>query len=113
MIDWTKPIEVTDGRKARLLGEIRNRSGCNRVVAIDDGVDEFMAYFNDAGQPANCNKPWIRNVPPPPAKVLVTLYRNTATGVVKAFVLHRPCSDWDLIGTVWAVEGQFAEEDGT
>jgi hypothetical protein len=116
MIDWTKPIETGAGREARLIGAINSEAGVRWVVATAsyDGHFEEIGVSNADGRVklAAGGIAQVRNVPPPPVRVLVTLYRNTATGVVKAFVLHRPCSDWQRIGTAWVVEGQFVEGEG-
>ena len=50
MVDWSKPIQTRDGRKARLLGQIVNQrfGGHTRVVCITDTVagDEWVHYVN-------------------------------------------------------------------
>jgi hypothetical protein len=108
MIDWTKPIELIDGRKARLLGEIRNRFGCKRVVAIDDCTDEFLGYFNDAGWPMDSDKVMVRNVPKKPAVAIARMFRHRISRHIEVWRVA-PNPDWELIGTAWVVEGQFAD----
>ena len=50
-VDWTKPIQTEDGRKARLLGELKTSSVLHesRVVAIEcpDGHEWGYTVFED------------------------------------------------------------------
>lgn len=50
-VDWSKPIQTRDGRKARLLGELKTSSAEteNRVVAVEGaGGDEGVyPYFEN------------------------------------------------------------------
>lgn len=67
--DWSKPIQTVDGRKARLLGELKTSSIYNesRVVAVEEpnGDEHAKSYFED-GQYFSDRKSQhdIINVPP-------------------------------------------------
>ena len=67
--DWSKPIQTVDGRKARLLGELKASSVHNesRVVAVEEpnGDEHAKSYFED-GQYFSDRKSQhdIINVPP-------------------------------------------------
>ncbi len=69
IVDWTKPIQTVDGRKARLLGELKASSVHNesRVVAVEEpnGDEHAKSYFED-GQYFSDRKSQhdIINVPP-------------------------------------------------
>ena len=87
--------------KARVLNTMKNG---NVVIECRDAVIVLTPDGQDSGGHYGLVSEWRE-----PARVLVTLYRNSASGKVRPFFEHTPCLDWDAIGTVWAVEGQFAE----
>lgn len=69
MIDWSKPIQTVDGRKARLLGELMLPAVCDerRVVAVEDPKGYERAYvYIESGQFFHDRKSQhdIINVPP-------------------------------------------------
>ena len=69
MIDWSKPIQTVDGKKARLLGELKKPSVENesRAVAIEwpIGYESVHAYFENGSYFSYREDPRdIINVPP-------------------------------------------------
>lgn len=59
MIDWTKPIETTDGKPARVLGEITVPPGHDRKVIAYKGNDGFEALSTVPLDGVS----WFRNKP--------------------------------------------------
>ena len=110
MIDWTKPIETSDGRKARFVGEFNGGERTLYVVAIAsyDGVCEGIGVSDAAGGV------WMhtgglasgRNVPPPPAMVTGKMYRNAGNGNVQVYCGHVPDCHWQLIARHELIEGE-------
>lgn len=73
MIDWTKPIETTDGRPARYIGRLE-RTKCPNLVATPGSTKEVMRGFeegvrgvDDLGNGVIASF-GIRNVPPKPRR---------------------------------------------
>ena len=114
MIDWTKPIETGAGREARLIGEINSEPWVRWVVATAsyDGHFEELGVCNAEGRVklAAGGIAQVRNVPEKPAKVLVRLYRHCSDNRLQASTSLPPdWEGWELLGSAWVVEGQFAE----
>lgn len=61
MIDWTKPIETTDGRACRVLAtDMKDYSWPVVIAVMNDGVEGVVQCRMD-GSSSNC-KPFVRNV---------------------------------------------------
>ncbi len=74
MIDWTKPIQTKDGRKARLLGTLAGNG--RRIIAIsnsDTNEELYEVLFADGSQDGGWGKDNIINVP---EKMKVHIYRD-------------------------------------
>lgn len=68
-VDWTKPIQTVDGRKARLLGELKTLSveAESMVVAVEraGGYESVHAYLENGRYFSYKESPRdIINVPP-------------------------------------------------
>lgn len=68
-VDWTKPIQTRDGRKARLLGMLDNKI-YTHAVAITDGAGEFVTICADNGTYSDtASRLDIVNIPPKPRQI--------------------------------------------
>ncbi len=63
-IDWTKPCELTDGRKVRVLASDVKHEKYSVVCAVDSGEwEEVRTYTADGKFRFGDDGPSIRNVP--------------------------------------------------
>ena len=68
-IDWTKPIQTRDGRKARYLGTLAGDYAYPIVVAVECRNEETVSYCSNCGVQNPSGKEStndIINVPPQP-----------------------------------------------
>ena len=64
MIDWTKPIETTDGRKCRYMGTYKQCGLQWHVIAVDVGNgNETLWIVMDDGRKNSSEPVSVRNVP--------------------------------------------------
>ena len=104
MIDWTKPIQTKDGKKARLLGEI-NHPRFPMVVAIwwDDEQELVDTYKKDSTVLINT---------PSEIEMVVELVRNRHNNDVFCSTKTKyPPEYYDILASkrVKFIEGEFEE----
>ena len=63
MIDWTKPIETSDGQECRYIGTYKQHGMRWHIVAVQCGGDEVPWTVNDEGRKSLCALASVRNVP--------------------------------------------------
>jgi hypothetical protein len=101
-----KHYKTRDGKKATvylirptyMVGEIEGREAPHSWNTGGSWGSEPIPYSND-----------LVDVWREPARVMVLMYRNTATGKVRTFSEHRPTRDWELIAQRELVEGEGME----
>jgi len=74
-IDWTKPIETTDGRPAKVL-PYEPKCNSTRFVVVDYRYSESLYIVRDNGCDDRDNEPLIRNVRREPQDIFVNEYLN-------------------------------------
>lgn len=70
MIDWNKPLETKDGRKARYLGQLTHPKWCRAVAIQDANTGEHLASYTESGRysPDGESQADLINPPPPKRK---------------------------------------------
>lgn len=115
-IDWTKPIETTCGKKARVLcTDLHSETGHTHAVAIRRSeTDELVYHFPATGITLGYQ---LRNVPQEIRRtVYINVYNNTAGNIGSTFETREQadihggpsriaCLRIEIVGR----EGQFDE----
>jgi hypothetical protein len=73
IIDWTKPVELTDGTPVRVERVIDNERAIVSWVATSDGVMHVEMAYTVSN--------WLRNVPPKPREWWLVFEANGSTQV--------------------------------
>lgn len=99
-IDWTKPIQTRDGRKARVLAtDLRGRR--NKPIAVvvtTDGEDQICQFFRNGRY--SCGEMWDLDIinAPTKRKAWVNIFRNNDDDEDHLFDLH---TDEDAANSDW------------
>lgn len=69
MIDWNKPLQTKDGRKAEFVRKINNESPfCYMVIITDKDGIEWIGFYEESGQFRHNPDASLDLINPPPPK---------------------------------------------
>lgn len=79
-IDWTKPIETTDGFPARVIATDIKGDRSILVAALRPDVTENVYWLYSDGKRDPHRQPFVRNVPPAPVARYFNFYSDGLIG---------------------------------